>query len=183
MTKKKNSGVFLKECIADALFILLRTKSLESITIQEITELASVSRITYYRNFTSKENVIEFKLDKLITDWLAEHPVRKSDSASELSTRFFQFFYSIRDIAQTLIRADLSFLLLNRLIMKLNPIHTKKGCEYYRQIFISFGLCGIILTWMDNGMKESPEEMGEMVAHQFFPHSVNEKQNFPQKRH
>lgn len=32
MGRKKNSSDFLKECIADALFILLRTKSIESIT-------------------------------------------------------------------------------------------------------------------------------------------------------
>ena len=104
MGRKKNSSDFLKECIADALFILLRTKSIESITVREITELANVSRITYYRNFTSKENVIEFKLDKLMTEWIENQPQKESASAHELSIRFFQFFYSIRDIVQTLIR-------------------------------------------------------------------------------
>ena len=103
MGRKKNSSDFLKECIADALFILLRTKSIESITVREITELANVSRITYYRNFTSKENVIEFKLDKLMTEWIEKQPQKESVSAHELSIRFFQFFYSIRDIVQTLI--------------------------------------------------------------------------------
>ena len=113
MGRKKNSSDFLKECIADALFILLRTKSIESITVREITELANVSRITYYRNFTSKENVIEFKLDKLMTEWIEKQPQKESVSAHELSIRFFQFFYSIRDIVQTLIRANLSLLLLS----------------------------------------------------------------------
>ena len=155
MGRKKNSSDFLKECIADALFILLRTKSIESITVREITELANVSRITYYRNFTSKENVIEFKLDKLMTEWIEKQPQKESVSAHELSIRFFQFFYSIRDIVQTLIRANLSLLLLNRLILKFNDINTADSSEYYRQIFISFGLCGIILSWMDTGMSFS----------------------------
>lgn len=170
MGRKKNSSDFLKECIADALFILLRTKSIESITVREITELANVSRITYYRNFTSKENVIEFKLDKLMTEWIEKQPQKESVSAHELSIRFFQFFYSIRDIVQTLIRANLSLLLLNRLILKFNDINnTADSSEYYRQIFISFGLCGIILSWMDTGMKESPEEMGRIISRKFFP--------------
>ena len=168
MGRKKNSSDFLKECIADALFILLRTKSIESITVREITELANVSRITYYRNFTSKENVIEFKLDKLMTEWIEKQPQKESASAHELSIRFFQFFYSIRDIVQTLIRANLSLLLLNRLILKFNDINTADSSEYYRQIFISFGLCGIILSWMDTGMKESPEEMGRIISRKFF---------------
>lgn len=169
MGRKKNSSDFLKECIADALFILLRTKSIESITVREITELANVSRITYYRNFTSKENVIEFKLDKLMTEWIEKQPQKESVSAHELSIRFFQFFYSIRDIVQTLIRANLSLLLLNRLILKFNDINIADSSEYYRQIFISFGLCGIILSWMDTGMKESPEEMGRIISRKFFP--------------
>ena len=169
MTRKKNSGDFLKECMADALFILLRTKSIEEITVSEITALANVSRITYYRNFTSKENVIEFKLDKLISEWVREHPPKESASDYELSLSFFQFFYSIHDIVQTLIRANLSLLLLNRLILKFNDINTADSSEYYRQIFISFGLCGIILTWMDSDMKESPEQMAETVSRRFFP--------------
>lgn len=169
MGRKKNSSDFLKECIADALFILLRTKSIESITVREITELANVSRITYYRNFTSKENVIEFKLDKLMTEWIEKQPQKESVSAHELSIRFFQFFYSIRDIVQTLIRANLSVMLLNRLILKFHDFNTPDRNEYYRQIFISFGLCGIILTWMDSDMKESPEQMAETVSRRFFP--------------
>ena len=64
MKRTQRTSDFLKECIADSLLRLLRTKPLEAITIREITELANVSRVTYYRNFTSKEEVIEFKLDK-----------------------------------------------------------------------------------------------------------------------
>lgn len=136
MARKKNSGDFLKECMADALFILLQTKSIEEITISEVTALANVSRITYYRNFTSKESMIEFKLDKLIDEW---------------------------------IRANLSVMLLNRPILKFHDFNTPDRNEYYRQIFISFGLCGIILTWIDNDMKESPEEMAKTVSRRFFP--------------
>ena len=126
MARKKNSGDFLKECMADALFILLQTKSIEEITISEVTALANVSRITYYRNFTSKESMIEFKLDKLIDEW---------------------------------IRANLSVMLLNRLILKFHGFNTPDRNEYYRQIFISFGLCGIILTWIEIGRASCRERV------------------------
>ena len=169
MKKSPRTSDFLKECIADSLLRLLRTKPLESITIREITELANVSRVTYYRNFTSKEEVIEFKLDKLMTDWIEHEKTIRNTSACELAIRFFQFFYSIRDIVQTLIQAKLSLLLLNALIIRFGDVFTQDCAEYYRQIFISFGLCGVILTWMDTGMNESPEEMGKIVTETFFP--------------
>lgn len=169
MKRTQNTSDFLKECIADSLLRLLRTKPLESITIREITELANVSRVTYYRNFTSKEDVIEFKLDKLMTDWIEQEKAVGATSACELAVRFFQFFYSIRDIVQTLLQAKLSLLVLNTLITHFGDILTQDCSEYYRQIFISFGLCGVILTWMDTGMQESPEEMGKIVTEAFFP--------------
>lgn len=169
MKRTQRTSDFLKECIADSLLRLLRTKPLEAITIREITELANVSRVTYYRNFTSKEEVIEFKLDKLMTDWIEHEKTIRNTSACELAIRFFQFFYSIRDIVQTLIQAKLSLLLLNALIIRFGDVFTQDYAEYYRQIFISFGLCGVILTWMDTGMNESPEEMGKIVTETFFP--------------
>ena len=113
--------------------------------------------------------MIEFKLDKLIDEWIREHPRKESASAYESSLSFFQFFYSIHEIVQTLIRANLSVMLLNRLILKFHDFNTPDRNEYYRQIFISFGLCGIILTWIDNDMKESPEEMAKTVSRRFFP--------------
>lgn len=169
MKRTQRTSDFLKECIADSLLRLLRTKPLEAITIREITELANVSRVTYYRNFTSKEEVIEFKLDKLMTDWIEHEKTIRNTSACELAIRFFQFFYSIRDIVQTLIQAKLSLLLLNALIIRFGDVFTQDCAEYYRRIFISFGLCGVILTWMDTGMNESPEEMGKIVTETFFP--------------
>ena len=80
----------------------------------------------------------------------------------------------IRD--RTLIRANLSLLLLNRLILKFNDINTADSSEYYRQIFISFGLCGIIISWMETGMKESPEEMGRIISRKFFQADVSKRQ-------
>ena len=93
MKRTQRTSDFLKECIADSLLRLLRTKPLEAITIREITELANVSRVTYYRNFTSKEEVIEFKLDKLMTDWIEHEKTIRNTSACELAIRFFQDVY------------------------------------------------------------------------------------------
>lgn len=91
MKRTQRTSDFLKECIADSLLRLLRTKPLEAITIREITELANVSRVTYYRNFTSKEEVIEFKLDKLMTDWIEHEKTIRNTSACELAIRFSSF--------------------------------------------------------------------------------------------
>ena len=46
---------FTKRCIMDALLQLMHTKDYDDITITDITERAGVSRMSYYRNYHSKD--------------------------------------------------------------------------------------------------------------------------------
>ena len=49
---------FLKECMADALIKILKTKPIEKISVPEIVEVASVGRTTFFRNFTTKNDFL-----------------------------------------------------------------------------------------------------------------------------
>ena len=52
---------YLKECIADAIIVLIKEKPLEKISIDEIVKKAGVGRATYFRAFNSKNEAITFK--------------------------------------------------------------------------------------------------------------------------
>lgn len=56
--KVQSTNVFIKKCIAQALMKLLQKKELSAISITELTKVAGVSRMAYYRNFNSKEEII-----------------------------------------------------------------------------------------------------------------------------
>lgn len=163
MGRRNATTEFLKDCIADALLMILREKPLERITIQEVTDKAVVGRVTYYRNFHSKEEVIGYKLNRLMNQWEEEHP-EQSTSANEMAISFFRFYYSIRDVVHTLMSRNLSDLVLTQLVEKLTDTKQETTADLYGHIFLSFGLCGIIQTWIITGMKETPEEMGGMLA-------------------
>lgn len=163
MGRRNATTEFLKDCIADALLMILREKPLERITIQEVTDKAAVGRVTYYRNFHSKEEVIGYKLNRLMNQWEEEHP-EQSTSANEMAISFFRFYYSIRDVVHTLMSRNLSDLVLTQLVEKMTTSGSETTTDFYRQIFLSFGLCGIIQTWIMSGMNETPEVMGKMLA-------------------
>ena len=65
MKRKGISTEKLKEYITESLMLLLKKKSFAMITIQEITAKAGVNRSTYYRNFTSKTEIIKYYFDNL----------------------------------------------------------------------------------------------------------------------
>jgi len=55
-----------KMMIGDALLKLLKEFELEEIPILRITEEAKVSRMTFYRNFNSKEDIVLFILESFL---------------------------------------------------------------------------------------------------------------------
>ena len=62
----KNSNFFSRDCMVQALIQLLKTKSLSNITITELTERAGVSRMTYYRNYHSLDEIFSSYLKDLV---------------------------------------------------------------------------------------------------------------------
>lgn len=56
--KKENASRFLRNCIFEALILLMKQKPYDDIAISEITNRAGVSRMTYYRTYTSKEDIL-----------------------------------------------------------------------------------------------------------------------------
>ena len=58
MDKRKIANQKVKTNITNALFELLKEKSISEISITEIIVKAKVARASFYRNYSSKESVI-----------------------------------------------------------------------------------------------------------------------------
>lgn len=58
MDKRKEANRRVKESITTTLLHLLNQKSISEISISEIISKAGVARASFYRNYSSKENVI-----------------------------------------------------------------------------------------------------------------------------
>ena len=141
MKKERPEQQFLKECIADALLLLMKNKPWNSITITEITNLANVSRVTYYRNFKNKEDILIYKV----------------------SLSLFTYLVTLQDILDAIIQSGLEHILLLSNYSIFEDCITLPISEQYSRYYHSMGLSGFILAWIKRGMKESPEEMGNIL--------------------
>ena len=64
--KRKNGGNTLaKECIVTALIELMKIKPYASISITDITNRAGVSRMAYYRNYVSKDDILNKYMEEV----------------------------------------------------------------------------------------------------------------------
>ena len=59
-------------CIARALIDLMKHKSLEQITVTELVKLANVSRMTFYKYYVSKAEVLTDYVYELMNEYVEE---------------------------------------------------------------------------------------------------------------
>lgn len=75
---KNSNNLIARECIVTALLQLIYEKPMSSITISELTKRAGVSRITFYRNYDSKEEIFISELKELVARYEAEGSAAKN---------------------------------------------------------------------------------------------------------
>lgn len=155
---------FLKECLADALILLLKNKPIEKITIPEIAKTADVGRTTYFRNFTSKNEMLTFKIICLWNKWAKDHNLQEQKRFSlENANDFFSFNYSIRNLLLLLYENNLQSTIFNAFYQVMMPQSDSIPYECYESKFYSYGLFGLLDEWIKRGFAESIDEMANNV--------------------
>ncbi len=152
-----------KQDLADTVFKLLKTKPYEQISIQDIVDKAGFSRMAYYRNFKSKDEIVQYYLHKITQDYLDES---KIDLLTENLHKYFISVFShltaVKDIGLLLLKNNLLHFAKKEFdVIFYNKAHNKR--ELYNYSFISGGLYNIYQLWLEQGCKETPELLADML--------------------
>ena len=103
---KRKESLFL-ESVGEGLWELLEDKSFEKISVSELVERADIGRVTFYRNFSNKEEVLKRSFNMELQAWLSERQIDLSDwtDGQLLSAlrQFFDFWYEQQDKIRLLI--------------------------------------------------------------------------------
>jgi len=155
----------LKECMADALLRLMREKPLDRITFREIAAEAGVGRASWFRNFSSKEEALSFKLVRLWKRWAAEQGFSAWDHYTiENAGLFFQFNFSIRETLRLIYRAQCSSCVYDAFYRLTCPQPDAGPHALYEIRFYTLGLYGLLSEWAARDFQETPEEMTEIFT-------------------
>lgn len=112
--------------MADALLKLLNEKPMEEITISEITDTADVARVTFYRHFNSKEDLLYFKCKLMGERWNNSLTDKQRSDPVFLAESFFQMTDSMKELLLTLHHANLHHIVLLAVHQEMrHPIYLK----------------------------------------------------------
>lgn len=147
------------EHITEALFRLLKEKPISEISINELCAQASVGRASFYRNFTSREDVLKKWLDKVTDEFVSDSAISlEKDSSTEYFTKLLAHMKQYREICSILYSAGLTQLLKDefdrRFFISYGEIYGQ-----FKACFLSGGIFNIILLWLTGGCRETPEKI------------------------
>lgn len=158
-----------KRALAASLKNLLRTKPLNQITINNITEACGVNRMTFYYHFSDIYDLL---------DWICEADVAKvlegKNTYETWQEGFLNILLLVRENRQIVVNLCHSVslermeLFLHKLIYdliidvveeKAEGMVVRDEDKRYIADFYKYAIVGIMLNWIRNDMKDDPNQI------------------------
>lgn len=151
-----------KKFLANSLVDLLKFKNYEEITVQDIVDKAKMSRMTYYRNFDSVDDILKYYVSNITNDFVHD-AYNKYDSKmfKEYMIMLFDHLYEYRDLGNVLLKANKLYFMKE----EFEKLFISKSLNYkdkYRCSFIAGGLYNIYYNWLINDCRENTKDLAIM---------------------
>lgn len=152
-----------KESIVKALLLVMKQYDFKEITVTQIAQEARLSRKTFYRLFSCKDDVLELFFNKLSFDCIAKIKLHKAQNYWEVVQIYFNFCETHKE--------TLNLLKKNNLLSRLFEVsyqHSLKVFEYVRSketvdtvapllpymlAYSIGGMNNMLIKWIESDMK------------------------------
>ena len=162
--KRKKS----QEQIEKIFLQLIQKKNIDEISVSTICEKANLNRSTFYSNYIDIYDLAE-KIKQQMETKFAQFQL--SNNAKQDEDGYLSMFRYIKD-NQIFFK---TYFKLEEISKSLpNQYHIELAEKYYKNKFIDYhieffraGLNAIIKKWLNNGCKETPEEINEIITSEY----------------
>lgn len=175
-----------KKLLRDALIQLLKEKDLSSITVQDITDKAELTRGTFYLHYRDKQHFLIQSTDEMLNDLIEQVKSPKMEKKYSNSDKinppvsFLNLFKYIAEDSEyfRLMLSDSGFPQFRSHLLNLvqkqiygelisSVVQSEEQLAISKEILISYitsAHIGVICTWLEDGMKFSPEYMAAQLT-------------------
>lgn len=172
-TKGNRRTLYSKMIIKESLIKLLQNNEIHKITVTDICKEADINRGTFYSYYNDPFHLFQCIEDELF-DKIIELLSECSEQENKISvlTKIFELAKENKDFCKILLCNLGDSRILNKIIyianqddiIKMNSaLNTTKSHFNYLTRFAISGAVGVLQTWVENDLKESPEEVATIV--------------------
>lgn len=162
------TNTFSKKCFFHALLDLYKEKPYNEIQISEICRKAGYNRSTFYRIYSTKEELL---LDGFREEYSAQYyrsipPLRTGSREAYLQNveQLFAFLRQKHDFLLLMREARM----LEEMYNIFRDVFPLGGAQseplQYERSFLSAGYLAVLYRWLDSGMQQSNAEMAQMLV-------------------
>ena len=180
-----------KKLLRDSLFSLLQQKSINEITVTELTEVADINRATFYFYYTDIFDMLDqiqneaYEMFECVLQG-TENSVNSPEDFSKYIENILNFCKTNPAIARFVITREYNNNKVLTRIKKLLAKNVPVAKESYsqddpRRFILNFALnalTGTVVDWMDDGMVIPPNVMADFIANMYISGSLFAKSKF-----
>ena len=156
----EESNRITRECLRIAMFKLMGREPFEKITITELAKCAGVSRVAFYRNYETKEELVEDLCRSLFVELKAS--LESERFRTDRRTWYVDFFRTIRDNSEYFrIYLDANLRLTEEAVLETVFPSATSG-EQYANVAREGAFLAVLTAWFRAGIAETPEEMADI---------------------
>lgn len=186
--KGKHMSQITKRAMETSLKKLLRTKSLNKITITDITEDCGINRMTFYYHFKDIYDLVEWSWEEDTKKLLAGRKTYETWTDGFL--KIFEFLkgnklfvlnicQSIRrDYVENYLYQFTYRLLIDVIEEKSTNIQLSQADKHFIANFYKYAFVGLLLEWINENMETAPEEIIKKTAAIMHGNIVRALENF-----
>ncbi len=177
-----------KNWLADALLKLMENKNINDISIKEIAEKAQLDRRTFYRHFSTKEELLTFYIDNLSKEYFSVLFSHQNLSIYSITKMYFEFWARHIHFLTAIYNNNLQVLLLNSYNQYMPELYKKinlkrnqnidqnnynRATERFSMEPMSYkyglnfkigGFWNILFEWIKDEIKTEPDEMARIIS-------------------
>lgn len=152
------------EKIQKAFLQLLQTKELHQISVTDLCKITGLNRSTFYANFIDIYDLADRLKQQLEADF-NEH---FQNSTMQTAAQMFRHIYENQLFYKTYFKLGYTEKHGSFVFDKVRAENDFQGKHILYHIeFFRNGLNAIIRLWLENGCRESPEEMAEIIQSEY----------------
>lgn len=171
--KRKAIAEQSRSWLMESLFHLMSKKDYNQITVTEIADNALLSRRTFYRNFNSKEDILEAHCHNLCQDYIARLKDETDLSLSNVTKVYFSFWQKHIEFLRILNKNHMLFFLLekyNEFLPVIYQIYKGNNNDFNNETQIAYairfsggGFWNLLPLWLKSDIVQTPMEMSEII--------------------
>lgn len=170
----KEINYSIKEAIQEALVELMKNNDYNSITITALCKKAGVSRMAFYNNYKTLDNVIKSIVNNVNYEIVNAVGSPFRDEITE--DWYLKLFYTVednKDFLKLMFNAEFKYRyleMINELVLhNINNISLEE--KNYRLLWAG-GIVNRIIQWIDDELLESPEELASFCYSNFKKNNI-----------